>query len=93
MFRPGKSARADFGGVVGDRPFNAGTERTVALDEFRNARRKAKHVLKHEYLTIARNTSADADGRDYHRSRELARQRFRDRFNDDRKRTRLRNRE
>src|SRR4029078_11897072 len=93
VFRPGKRSSTYFGRVVGNRLFDPRAKRAIALDELWNARRKPEHVLEHQNLSIAGNTGSDTDGRDRHRSRKLSRERFRDCFNHNRKRARLRNRD
>src|SRR4029450_5301983 len=72
VLRRGKGAGANIRRVGCDRGFNGRTELGVALDEFRHARGKAKHVLEHKDLAVAGHASTDADGRDFDRGRDAA---------------------
>src|SRR5262249_16287409 len=72
MLRAGEGAGANVGGVGCNRGLDGGPKLAIALDEFRRPRGEPEHVLEHEDLAIAGHASADADGRDFHASRDPA---------------------
>src|SRR5680860_1319394 len=57
-----EGAGADLGRIGLDRAFDGAAELGIFLDEFWHARRKPKHILKHEDLPVTLRRGANADG-------------------------------